>query len=290
MTETWFTKGDKLLKKQLEEIELENGLKFLRKDRNSRGGGVALAFNQNVASFSKLKLKSLVGSKFEILPVEGKIKGFKKQHVVFCCYLPPSLTAADSGAFMDRLTDAVSEARSKKTDSWITIGGDWNGRCLEPILQIFPDIQITQSGPTRNDATLDILLTNYSQLHESVTVNAPLESELGTVSDHGILDVRSLLSRPQSYVWEVHEYLKVTKEGSDKLVERLNNMDWEQVESLAPNNSAMALKFHEVVNALLLECFKWKKVRRKSSDKPWLTDGLRKSIKRRAAIFREAGR
>ena len=32
------------------------------------------------------------------------------------------------------------------------------------------------------------------------------------------------------------------------------------------------------------------KVRRRSTDKPWLSDGLRNSIKKRAAIFRESGR
>ena len=40
-----------------------------------------------------------------------------------------------------------------------------------------------------------------------------------------------------------------------------------------------------------MNCFyEWKQTRRRSTDKPWLSDGLRTSIKRRAAIFRETGR
>ena len=78
LTETWFTKGDKLLKNHLNDIELAKNIKVLRKDRNSRGGGVALAFNAAISNFAKLKLKSLVGCKFEILAAEGKLHGFKR--------------------------------------------------------------------------------------------------------------------------------------------------------------------------------------------------------------------
>ena len=96
LTETWLTKGDKLTKKRLQEIEMEHGIKIIRKDRNSRGGGVALAYDSKLSGFEKIKLKSLVGCPFEILAAGGKIHGFKKQHLVFTCYLPPRLTALES--------------------------------------------------------------------------------------------------------------------------------------------------------------------------------------------------
>ena len=38
LNETWFHKGDKILKKKLEEVEMSSGIKVIRKDRNSRGG------------------------------------------------------------------------------------------------------------------------------------------------------------------------------------------------------------------------------------------------------------
>ena len=59
---------------------------------------------------------------------------------------------------------------------------------------------------------------------------------------------------------------------------------------MEPCVDSMSEEFHRVIKDLLNVCFEWKKVRRKSSDKPWLTDGLRKTIKKRAAVFREAGR
>ena len=39
----------------------------------------------------------------------------------------------------------------------------------------------------------------------------------------------------------------------------------------------------------MLQCYSWKKSRRKNTDKPWISDGLRASIKKRASIFRESG-
>ena len=52
----------------------------------------------------------------------------------------------------------------------------------------------------------------------------------------------------------------------------------------------MTVEFHRVLEDMMNKCYAWKRVRRKSNDKPWLTDGLRKSMKKRAAIFRESGR
>ena len=102
--------------------------------------------------------------------------------------------------------------------------------------------------------------------------------------------IRDRLPRPKAFVWEVFEYLKITKSGSDRLVDMLNNQTWSSVYDLSPNVDDMTLEFHRIIDDLLNTCFEWKKTRRKSTDKPWLSDGVRKSIKKRAAIFRESGR
>ena len=103
LTETWLTKGDKITKKRLESIEMETGIRLIRKDRNSRGGDLAIAFNTKSSSFQKIKLKSLVGSPFEILAAGGKIHGFKKQHLLFSCYIPPRLTVFEISRFLDKI-------------------------------------------------------------------------------------------------------------------------------------------------------------------------------------------
>ena len=60
--------------------------------------------------------------------------------------------------------------------------------------------------------------------------------------------------------------------------------------ALAPSVDGMALEFHRVLDEMMLQCYTWKRSRSKTTDKPWITDGLRTSIKKRAAIFKESGR
>ena len=161
LTETWLNKGNKKISYDLGLLAQEHDIHVLRKDRTSRGGGVALAYDSRMSDFKKLPLKSLAGTSLEILAAKGKINGVKKPHLVFVCYLPPSYNAAQNAHFFDKLTDAISEARSKHPESWVTIGGDWNNRDLGPILSLFPDLAPVRSGPTRKTATLDIQMTNY---------------------------------------------------------------------------------------------------------------------------------
>ena len=59
---------------------------------------------------------------------------------------------------------------------------------------------------------------------------------------------------------------------------------------LAPNTDDMAMVFLKLLEKKMPACYEWKRVRRRSTDKPWLSDGLRKSISKRAVIFRQTGR
>ena len=86
LNETWLYKSDPHAAKLLNELKNDNGIEFLRKDRNSRGGGVAVAYNTNNVSMKKLSLTSLNSNKqFEILAVRGKIKNCNKDLTVFSC-------------------------------------------------------------------------------------------------------------------------------------------------------------------------------------------------------------
>ena len=51
----------------------------------------------------------------------------------------------------------------------------------------------------------------------------------------------------------------------------------------------MVTAFHKILDSHLYSCFKWKRVRRKSTDKPWISDGIRARMKKRKAIFWNEG-
>ena len=63
----------------LETVEMRDNIRFLRRDRNSRGGGVAIAFDRTKAEFKKVRLESLRGKDFEIIAAVGKLTGIKKE-------------------------------------------------------------------------------------------------------------------------------------------------------------------------------------------------------------------
>ena len=136
-----------------------------------------------------------------------------------------------------------------------------------------------KTGPTQKSATLDIVLSNFSGNTTSVSTNAPLESETDTVSDHRIVHVVAKLPKQKKFSWEVHEYMKITEEGNAELKAKIESEEWQSVKSLAPNNHDMALEFQRILMNYVRDCYEWKKVRRKSSDKPWISDALCQKMK-----------
>ena len=136
LNETWFKKGDKQLKVLLEGIQMEHNIAFIRKDRSSRGGGVAIAYDTNKIELKKIQLRSLCGKNFEIVAAAGKIVGVKKSQVIISTYLPPNYSRDENADFMEAVCDSLLEIKRLYPGSWITIGGDWNGRNLSPILDL----------------------------------------------------------------------------------------------------------------------------------------------------------
>ena len=48
--------------------------------------------------------------------------------------------------------------------------------------------------------------------------------------------------------------------------------------------------FQKKLDDIISQCFTWKRCRKKSNEKPWITDHVRKLVKKRKAIFRKEGR
>ena len=101
----------------------------------------------------------------------------------------------------------------------MSCGGDWNGRSLTRIIDAYPELEIVSTPATREDAILDIILTNYGESIVSAGVNHPLESESDTVSDHKIVFTEAKLPRQKKFVWETHYYMRTTDEGNIKFKE-----------------------------------------------------------------------
>ena len=164
--ETWFKTRDPQLKKILVDLEDEEEVVALRKDRKQgkRGlahGGVAVFFDRTKCNLKKIPLNALRGQEnrdFEILAARGNLSGVKRELVVFSCYLPPSLGRAQAERIIEALTDAISEAKAKANSPWMIIAGDWDKHKTDLITNTFPDLTVRQTAPTRGLATLDLSL------------------------------------------------------------------------------------------------------------------------------------
>ena len=66
-------------------------------------------------------------------------------------------------------------------------------------------------------------------------------------------------------------------------------LTWEDLDGAVSVDDKTAV-FHVKLDTLLSGHFVWKRMRRKSSSLPWLTDGLKSLMKQRMSIFREEGR
>ena len=162
LNETWLYKYDTQARRLFQNIKEEKGICIIRKDRDSREGGIAIAYDSSKITLKKLNLDCLKSKKdFEILAARGKIRGYKEEMNLISCYIPPKLTKAQSLEFLDLFSDTIAEVK-QSLEGWIVIGGDWNNRQFDLALDMYPDVKKLATEPTRKDKILDILATNIN--------------------------------------------------------------------------------------------------------------------------------
>ena len=118
----------------LDEVEDKYDIACLRKDRKLGRtglghGGVALFYDKATCNFKKFPLNALKGPEkrdYEILACRGRLKGVKREIVVFSVYLPPGITGKVITDIQETLTDAISESIAKADNPWLVCGGDFN--------------------------------------------------------------------------------------------------------------------------------------------------------------------
>ena len=118
---------------------------------------------------------------------------------------------------MESPTDAISEAKAKANSPWLIMGGDWNRYNTKLITDTFTDLIKRNTEATRGTAVLDYSFTNFESMITESEVCFPLERiDNASKFDHHAITYECLLSRPASFVWETHEYVKITKDGTEK--------------------------------------------------------------------------
>ena len=288
INETWFKGGKKLLG-ELSDIEQAAGIKFICKNRPSksaRGGGVAIAFSSTNCNLKRKPIKT----KYEIVGAVGKIRKVERQFAVFSVYVPPKTKSAEFGELCEDLAAALIQVKTSIKNPILIVGGDFNNRDPSPAFKAVGGLVRVPSGPTRGDATLDLVFTNSLEFLVGNTAETfpPLESEDGLSSDHlsvwGALQFR----KERDFKW-VRTTVRLRSEMRESAFKKsLSESDWGFLEDLCSEEAVAA--FETKIGALTDFHFPFKTFRRRSNEKPWITNGIRKKSRRKRMIFRRRGR
>ena len=258
-----------------------------RKDR--KGGGVSLLISDQVEYQLRDDL-TIQNQYMETLFVElTNNTGFKNKNVICgIVYRPPN---TDIKIFNQRLSELLDKI---KADGKLTyMMGDYNINIINSDhneTQNFVDIMFEYgfmpciSKPTRvtsKSATLidNIFTNNYSSYSNSL--NGILYTD---VSDHFPtfhIDVMSLTDNESKYIHK----RDFNKPNIEKFNARIADIDWIDVLSNNDAQNSYSL-FQEKFACIYDECFPLRYVKLGYKDrKPWLSDGLKISIKRKNKLF-----
>ena len=276
LTETWTNKESEIRIK--EQLENENGLDILMKSRKGRGGGVALVYKKSYFQFAK---HSFFTGEYEIVAASARVPATKLRLFVFCVYYPPRMLANEVKKMNELICDEIVKIKVKFNSPLIIVAGDMNMKDCDCFSE-FNDINLVQTAPTRGDAHLDLCYTNMSV--ESNSISMPLWSYEGTESDHRVVLYNSVyIGKKLTYTTIIRRIM--TKVGEEKFCFLVENFDWSQIYRIETPNEKVEF-LHREIERMKDVCFPIKRTRVRSDEDPWITDYIRRLIKRRNSMFR----
>ena len=266
LTETWLS-NSKEVKQGLQDLVHSSNIDMICKNRKTRGGGVALAFNNSLAKFTQVALPN---NNSELLCCKGKINDLARQLVVFVAYLPPKMSAASLEAFCSTLNDGIELVKSRYDDPFVLITGDFNKKSITPALSDFPDIQLVNPVPTRGSACLDLTFSNLGSYIVTVRSLPALESNDGyTTSDHNIVSMSCNFPRHAHFTKKKITFRPFTTRGESQFGREILSVNWNLILDSCPNVAAENLR--TTLDSIINICFPTKTRTIKSTDSPWLT-------------------
>ena len=156
---------------------------------------------------------------------------------------------------------------------------------MRQILRDFPEITAVQTGPTRGQAALDIIASDFNNLSVNKGTVDPLQSDTQADADHKIVFVNFRIPRVPQYTIQKYSYRRVTDEGCLEFGKWLKDQKWEAIKR-EDNPSTKVDLLHALFEEGVDVAFKWTTRSKKTSEPSWVTDWIRNLIQIRRAIFK----
>ena len=285
MTETWIKNGRRLENNKQRLVDSEDIGIIERNRPGRRGGGVAILYNTKHMSLKRWKT---TGGKYEVVAAVGRTVRDSRPVLVIAAYLPPKMTARDVTEVNDSISDTIDRAKTAHRGLSIICCGDFNKKPLDVLLADHPDITVLQTPSTRGGENLDLCLTNIEHSSIQVARRQPLQDESGNVSDHKVIHCSARTRRLHVFEKRRIRFRPYTEEGEAKFGQMLAAVDWAFLYGLGVNEAAKEM--HDMLEWMEDECFPVKVRTIKSSDPPWMTNGVRKMIRRRKKVYKRRGK
>ena len=283
VSETWL-KDNKHTTLSVADLALGENIQLLVKNRRTRGGGVAIAFDDRKMSLKELKI---AGNRFEMIGAVGKTIKDTRKILVYSVYFPPKQPAQKTRDMLLLLADSIEKAKLEFDDPYVVIGGDFNHVDITPAIEDFPDISQYPMMPTRGNVALDSAASNFVAHMLDISTTDPLVGD-GVRSDHCPLLITSSLPRLHQYKMLTFSTRPYTVEGEEKFGKLLAEKDWMELEGMDANAAAKYL--NATLKGFSDACFPVKMHKIKSSDPPWFNRKLKRMIRNRKRLFKRQGR
>ena len=200
--------------------------------------------------------------------------------MVFAVYSPPDSQHED--LLRHHIICSVDQLLTRKPCSGILLLGDFNKVDIAPICNGNNIVQIVNK-PIRQNAILDLIITNFSDQYQCPAVSAPIG-----LSDHNCITwVSKNVRVPNKITTKV---IRPMKESSIRSFGRwVQAQSWEDILN---TNSCQAKvdAFYSLVHCAIKYNFHLKIIKRHNNDKPWMTDQIKNIMTQRQRAFAEGNR
>ena len=271
ISETWFSSG-RTFKKNVRKMEDKGNLILINKNRPTRGGGVAIAFNSRKMS---LKYAPINRNSYEVVAAIGRTCTDSRMILVLLAYYATQMTKASVDSMNMCISNCINDYKSEDEGLVTIICGDMNKKDVNQIMLDHPEIMVVDTPNTRGNEALDLCLTNLPR-DCFVRQYEPLAAPEGRVSDHNCIVVVSKTEKKQVFKKKVIKFRPFDTESEAAFGHALAAIDWAPLYYLSADNTALQL--HETLWSIYIDSFPEKTRIIKSTDKPWFNKQIKRLI------------
>jgi hypothetical protein len=262
LTETWLDQD----KQQLINID---GYDIHFSNRKSRlGGGVCILSSTRLAGTF---LSAYTSKTLSTIWILIHINTFRPL-IVGCIYHPPK---ADQSTTQEHITDTMAKLTPTYPNAKYVITGDFNRL---PVNDLCTQLGLSNlvKFHTRNDVTLDLILSDISEYENAVKL-APLSN-----NDHCCILVKGKQIHRSYYAQVTRRLVTIGRKAA--LLSELASTSWDNLKKLTCVHQKVSL-LHDTINQLLDKHCPVRTTKLRSDRPVWITSTIRKLIKARDKAY-----